>query len=107
MNKSTFFTDSFVRRLLLLTLASTSLLTVFATEVTQSQTSDTDRYISYNKIAKNWIRKGMNQYNEGLFKEAEKSLSQAKSYEKYLSTTDNKQLNKLLEKKISYQNESE
>ncbi len=98
MNKSTFLTESFVRRSLLLTLASILLLAVFVTEVTQSQTSEADAYIAYNKIAKSWIQKGTNQYNEGLFEEAEKSLSQAKSYGKYLNTTESKQLNELLEK---------
>ena len=98
MNKSNFFTKSAVRRSLLLALASILLLAVFITEVTQSQTRDTDTYIAYNKIAKDWIQKGTDQYTKGLFDEAQKSLSQAQNYDKYLSNAERKQLNELLEK---------
>jgi len=100
LNKSSFFTETenFVRRSLLLTLASIVLSVVFATNVTQSQTSEVNAHITYNKIAKNWIQKGYNQYNEGLYEEAEKSLSQAQSYDEYLNSTERKVLDELLDK---------
>jgi len=98
LDKSEIFTEFFIRKSLLLTLATILLFAVFVTEVTQSQTSNVDAHIAFNKIAKRYIDQGIEQYNEGLLEQAEKSFLNAQMHEQYLSVTERAQLKELIEK---------
>jgi len=66
--------------------------------VAQSDADASNKAKVFAKIARNWIAVGTEQYQRGLYSQAQQSFSKAIGYQDYLSSSDKKKVSGLLEK---------
>ncbi|MGB2806322.1 MAG: hypothetical protein WBC22_01170, partial [Sedimentisphaerales bacterium] len=98
MFKAKFLNGPFGEKSPLIILAFALLLTTSLSKVALSQESGTEEQKKVvRQVAQKWIQVGTEQYKRNFFKAAEQSFLRAQDYQEYLTATERKILNGLIE----------
>jgi hypothetical protein len=98
LEKVKLLTNSFGRKSLLVLSISVFLLTTALSTVASARTNKNDKQRIVRQVAENWINVGTEQYQRGLYAQAEQSFLRAQHYQKYLTAATREKLNQLLDK---------
>ena len=76
-----------------------TLFVVFiSSSLTIAETQEPEKQKIVSRVAQDWIKVGIKQYEKGFYSQAEKSFLRALDYQKYLSVSELNQINELLTK---------
>ena len=98
MNKARFFVKSSGQRPLCIVLAFVFLVTALLWAASPSYGGEADKRRIVQKVGRDFIETGTEHYHKGFYKAAEQSLLRAREYQDYLTASERKRLNNLLER---------